>query len=110
MPLFDSIRELRNGKKYKTATISMSEGNSSEANPIIIAHENKSDKECETHILTQEEFDEQIRDYIAHLTRQLEDLTRLIQGMSFAHRPNLSPSAVTSGSSSAAGSSLDSEL
>ena len=38
------------------------------------------DSESEAHILAKKEVDEQIRTYIAPLTRQLEDLTPLIQG------------------------------
>ena len=60
----------------------------------------------ETRILTQGEVDEQISSYIASLTRQLEDLTRLIQGMSTARGPNFSPRAGNSASSSAASPSL----
>ena len=37
-----------------------------------------------TRLLTKEGVDEQIRNYIALLTRQLKELTRLIQGMSTA--------------------------
>ena len=82
------IWELRNGKKHETATNSdKNENNRSETNPIMSAHGNNTDKGSETRILTQEEVDEQIRNYIAPLIRQLEDLTWLVQKMSTAHRP-----------------------
>ena len=67
------------------------------------------DIEYETRILTQEEVNEQIKNYSAIVTRQLEDLTRMIQGMSTSHWPNFSPRAGISASSSAAGPSPDSE-
>ena len=70
-------------------------------------HENHTDNKSQTRFLTQEEVDKQIRYYIAPLTRQLQDLARLIQRMSTAHRPNLSPRAGTALSSSAAGPSPD---
>ena len=60
----------------------MSENNSLEASPIMSAHENITDTESETRILAQEAVVEQIGNYIAPLTRQLDDLTWLMQGMS----------------------------
>ena len=66
----------------------MSESKSSEINPIMSAHENYVRKKSEARILTQEKIDEQIKNYIALLTRRLEDLIWLIQRMSTAHRPN----------------------
>ena len=41
--------------------------------------------------LTQEAVKEQIREFIAHLTRQLEGLTRLVQGMTTSRYPNSYP-------------------
>ena len=38
--------------------------------------------------LTQETVNEQIRGFIAPLTRQLEELTRLVQGMATSRHPN----------------------
>ena len=67
------------------------------------SREINADNESEAGILTQEEVDEQIRNYIAPLTIQLEEFIRFIQGMSTAHRLNLSPRAGTSASFSAAG-------
>ena len=100
------IRDLKNGTKYESdLNTRMSEYNSSEANSIMSAHESNNDNESETRIFTQEEVDEQIKNYIDPVTSQLEHLSRLIQGMSTAHRPNLSPRECTTTSSSAAGSS-----
>ena len=69
----------------------MNENISSEASPITNGNKSKTDIESGTLILTQEEGDLQIGKYIALLTRQLEDVTRLSQGMSTAHLPNFSP-------------------
>ena len=41
--------------------------------------------------LTQEAVNEQIRRFIAPLTRQLEELTRLVQGMTTSRHPNYYP-------------------
>ena len=42
----------------------------------------------ETQTLTQEAVDEHIRGFIAHLSHQLKDLTRLVQEMSTSRHPN----------------------
>ena len=42
-------------------------------------------------MLTQEAIDEQMRGFIAPLTRQLEDLTRPVQEMSTKRHPNSYP-------------------
>ena len=106
MPVFNTFQKLGNGWKYETfANIRMSEKDSSESNPFKSAHQSNTDTDSETRILTQGEVDDQIRNYIAPLTRQLEKLIRLIQEMSTAHRPNRSPKAGTSANFSAAGPS-----
>ena len=74
----------------------------SETNTLVNAHGSKADSESGARILTQEEVDEQIKNKINPLTRQLEDLTRLIEGMSTAHRQNFSSRASTSANSSVA--------
>ena len=53
--------------------------NSSPFNSSMSAHGNKSVR-SETHILTPEEVNEQIKNYIAPFTRQVEDLIKLTQG------------------------------
>ena len=70
-------------------------------------HKDNVNDETKARILTQGEFEEHIRNYFARLTKQLEDLTRQIQGTSTAHQPNLSLRALTSSSFSAAGPSPD---
>ena len=68
MQSLDSTRQLRNGKKYGTATrISMSE--CSESSPIMNALERNLNEESESRILKQEEVDQKIRSHIAPLTK-----------------------------------------
>ena len=71
------------------------------------AQESYTDIKCERRIFTQEDVNEEIKTYIALLTRQLLNLTRLIEGLSTARRPYLSLLASTSASSTAAGPSPD---
>ena len=85
----------------------MSGSHNSETHTIMNAHENGVNNKPEALILTQKEVDEQIRNCIAPLTKQLEDLTRPIQGMSTAHRPSLSPRAGTTALFSATGTLHD---
>ena len=111
IPVFDTIRELTISKNNETTTnTSMSENKSSETNYFMSAHGNNTGNKSETRILFQEEVDEQIRNYIALLTRQPEVLTRLSQGMSTAHRPNLSPRVGTSASPCTTDPSFDSTI
>ena len=83
----------------------MSEGNSPETNPVMGAPEDNINGESKERFLAQEEVDEQIRSYNAPLTKtkQLEGLTRPIQGQQL----NNYPRAGTSASFSAAGYQLD---
>ena len=81
----------------------MTENNNTECSPIMKAPERNVDDEPEVHVLTQEEVNEQIKSHIAHVTRQLEVLTRLIQGMSTAQHPTFYPGAGAGASFSAAG-------
>ena len=67
----------------------MTEINSSETNDLLNAHRSDAESGSQAGILAQEEVDEQTRTYIAPLTRQLEDLTQLIQRMWSVHGPNL---------------------
>ena len=85
----------------------MSANYSSETNHIMSAHENNFDNESETRILTQDKMEEQMGNYMAPLTRQLEDLNRLIKGMFTVQRQNVSLKASTSASFRAAGSLPD---
>ena len=69
------------------------------------ARTSNTDSESRLRILKLEEVDEKIKTYIAPLIKKLQDLTRLIQGMSSVHRQSLSPRISTSADSSAAGPS-----
>ena len=72
MPVSEATRKLRNGKKCETATSSnMSESNNSEINYDMSAREISTDDESDARILTQEEVDEEIKNSIPPLTRQL---------------------------------------
>ena len=56
MRVFDWLREVRNGKEYENAaSTDMSESIIIGNNPIMSAHENNTDSESKTRILTQEE-------------------------------------------------------
>ena len=79
MHFFYSIRQLLNGKECDIAKSNkLSKSSSSESSPIVSASERNVEDEPEVHVRTQDEVNEQIRNYIAPLTKQLEDLTRLI--------------------------------
>ena len=108
MPVFNKHRELRDGKRYNTLPNSgMTATKISEHNDTLKTHKSNTNFEFEARILTQEEVDEQGRTYFAPLTKLLEDLTRLIQGMSSIHQINLPQRARTSANSSTAGPSLN---
>ena len=85
-------RKLGNGKCYLTSDESeiSHHGRTEE-----IANRNPSEdvvgENLEIQTLTQEGVDEQIRGFIAPLTRQLEELTRLLQEMSTSRHPNSYP-------------------
>ena len=74
--------ELNNGKKYNTTPgPTMNENGRIEQNIAGNSSENVEGEGPEIHTLTQEVVNEQIKGFIVPLTRQLEDLTRLVQGM-----------------------------
>ena len=76
---FNAVRVLRSGKKYIiTMNTNMSEDNGSGNNPTRTNHKSDVNCETETRILTQEDVTEHIKNYNAPLTKQLDDLTRLI--------------------------------
>ena len=102
--VFASIRKLRNGKKYDTASNTIkSENSNSEGNPAMNSRGTNKNEDPEVHAITQEEVDEQIKNFIATLTRKLWDLTRLVQGMTTASHANYDPRAGTIASCSAPG-------
>ena len=67
----------------------MTDINSSKNNDLLNAHSSSLEFDSEPHILTQEAVVEEMKNYITPLTKQLEDLTRLVQGMSRGHQVNL---------------------
>ena len=108
MPVFKLHREVRNRERWdKLASNRMNEFSSSETTDLPNAHRNNTDSESEECILTQVKVNEQIRNYIAPLTKQLVILTQFIQGVSTAYQPNFSQRASTSANSSEAGKLSD---
>ena len=69
------------------------------------AHKNNS--ESEAYILTQVQVDEQIKNSIAPVNKQLYDLTPLIQGMTQFQQQSLTPTAINNARSATAGTSSD---
>ena len=105
--IFNSHRELGQGKRYNTLTNTRMTGyNSSENSDILKAHRDN----AEASILTQKEVDEKIRTYFALWIKQLQDLIRLIQGRSSVFRQNFSSSVSTFANPSAAGPSPDEDI
>ena len=85
-------RELRNGKRYQTSDErEMSHHGSTEEITNRTSSENVEEENPEIQTLTQEAVNEQITVFFAPLTRQLEELTRLVQGMSTSRHPNSYP-------------------
>ena len=108
---FFDYRELRNGKRYQTSDerILNHHGSTEE-----IAHrsssENVEGELPEFQTLTQEAVNEQNRGFSAPLTRQLEELTRLVQGMATSRYPNSYPRTELGTTSGTAMPQFDSTL
>ena len=84
--------ELRNGKRYQTSIErTMRDHGSTEEIATEILSEKVEGEVSEIQTWTQEAVNEQIRGFIARLTRQLEELTRLVQGMTTTRHPNYYP-------------------
>ena len=73
----------------------------------ISSHETGKNEEREICTLTQEEVDDQLKRFIALLTRPKEDMTRLGEGLPVASHPNPYPTAETDASYNAHGYSPD---
>ena len=85
-------RELRNGKRYRTSDErEMSHHGSTEEIANRSSSEDVEGQIPDIQTLTQEAVNEQIRGFIAPLTHQLEELTRLVQGMTTSRHPNSHP-------------------
>ena len=91
--LYSTIyRELSNGKGYQTSNerIMRNHGSTEEiANRSSSENVERGIPEFQT--LTQEAFKKQIRGFIAALTGQLQELTRLVQKMTTSKHPNSYP-------------------
>ena len=104
MQAFDSISELRNSKKYNTASnTTMSESSMSEGSIDMNSTETNENAGPELHALTQAKVDAEIKSFITPLTTQLWDLTRLILGITAASNLNCYIRASTSACHSAPG-------
>ena len=67
---------------------------STEENVTGISSENVEGEDSEIQTLTQKAVNEQSRGFIAPLTRQLEELTRLVQGMRTTQYPEHYPGLI----------------
>ena len=85
-------RELRNAKRYQT---SIDHTKSNHGSTEEIANRSSSGnvegEVPESQTLTQEAVNEQLRGFSAPLTCQLEELTRLVRGMTTTRHPNFYP-------------------
>ena len=87
-------RDLRNGKLGQTSIeCTLSNHGSTEEIADRNSSENFEGEVPEFQTLTQEAVNEQIRGFIAPLTPQLEELTRLVQRMTTSRQPNSYPRA-----------------
>ena len=84
-------RVLRNGKLDYTSVKRMSDHGSTEENITGNPSQNVEGEVSEIQTLPQEPVNEQIRGFIAPLTRQLEELTRLVQGIVTTQHPDHYP-------------------
>ena len=85
-------KKLRNGKRYQTSIEhTKCDHGSTEENAIGTSSENVEGEISKIQTLTQEAVNEQIRWFIAPLTRYLEELTQLVQGITTTRRPNHYP-------------------
>ena len=85
-------RELRNGKRYQTSTERIvSNDGSTEEIANRISRENVEGEVPELQTSTQDAVNEQNRGFITPLIRQLEEFTRLVQGMTTSRHPNSYP-------------------
>ena len=83
---------LRNAKQYQTSIERiLSNHGCTEEVANRSSSENVEGEIQEFQTLTQEAVSKQIRGFIALLTHQLEELTRLVQGMTTSRHPNSHP-------------------
>ena len=105
---FHYAKELRSSKRYNILGKILKTGNrqtgnsESDSNVSLNAHKSNSDSKFESHMLTQEAVEERSKNYMPPLTKQLEGLTALIEGISDAQKNPLLTTR-TSANFSAAG-------
>ena len=100
---FDSYRKLRKGKRYNRITdLNISEIGSIEVNGVRNSSENFEEEFPEVRVLTQKVVNEQLKDFMTPITRQLKKLTWLVQEMMTTPQPSPYPradySAISGGS------------
>ena len=89
---FNSYQELKNGKKYNNNLgRTMSQSGGVEDHRASNSSEYIEEEVPEIRTLNQEAVNEQIKGFIALLTRQLEELTGLVQGMVKTPHPSHYP-------------------
>ena len=89
MQSFDSLRELRNGKKCEIASnTTMGKNSSSEGSPAMNSAETNENAGLEHRAFLQAEVDEWIKSFIAPLTKELKDWIQFVQGIATASHPN----------------------
>ena len=92
LPNFDSYRELKTGGRCNlNSGCTMSENCSVENSRTGYSSVNAEEEVLEMRTLTQEAVNEQIQGCIVPLTRQLEELTLLVQGMVTTPHPSIYP-------------------
>ena len=92
--MLDSVEctGLRNGKRYYLSVEgTMSDRGSTEENATGISSQIVDAEVSKVQTLTQEAVNKQNRRFIAPLTRQLEELTRLVQGVVTTQQPQNYP-------------------
>ena len=109
MPVFNTQRDLRNGKRYNALSNNrMTDINCLKLTTSFLnAHRSNTDSDSEPYFSVHEAVDEKINNYITLLTKQLDDLTPVIQEMTQVQQTNLPQTASTSSSFRAAGTSSD---
>ena len=98
-----TLKKLRNSNRYNTLKNNRRTETSFETGNLPNVPRDNADPDSEAQILRQKEVDEKTKTYIAPFAKHLEDLTRLIQGISHVRRQHLFSTSKTSGNSSAYG-------
>ena len=97
---FESIRELRNGKRYNT--LSMSKNNGLQSISAMVFHDINENEMPEIRAITRKEANEQNTSFIAPLTQQ-RGLNQLLQRLSISAHSNHHSKAKTDAGDNAHG-------